>query len=61
MDHQSRIVEVNNWKDYCKEFQEYRGDSVEFKSLTLMKGDMLQKSCIITNLVYDKFHYHVIF
>lgn len=56
MDHQSRIIEVNSWEDYCKVFQEYRGDSVEFKSLTLMKGDTLQKNCSITNFVYDKFH-----
>ena len=41
MDHQSRIVEANSWEDYCKAFQEYIGDSVEFKSLTLMKGDTI--------------------
>ena len=56
MDHQSRIVEANSWKDYCKSFQEYIGDSVEFKSLTLMKGDTLQKNCSITNFIYDEFH-----
>lgn len=56
MDHQSRIVEANSWKDYCKAFQEYIGDSVEFKSLTLMKGDTIQKKCSITNFIYDEFH-----
>lgn len=56
MDHQSRIVEANSWADYCKVFQEYIGDSVEFKSLTLMKGDTIPKNCSVTNLTYDEFH-----
>lgn len=56
MDHQSRIVEANSWEDYCKAFQEYIGDSVEFKSLTLMKGDTIPKNCSVTNLIYDEFH-----
>lgn len=56
MDHQSRIVEANSWADYCKAFQEYIGDSVEFKSLTLMKGVTIPKNCSVTNLIYDEFH-----
>lgn len=56
MDHQSIIVEANSWEEYCNAFEEYIGDSVEFKSLTLMKGDTIQKSCSITYLMYDEFH-----
>lgn len=56
IDHQSRIVEVNSWEDYCKAFQKYKGDSVGFKSLTLMKGETLQRNCSITNFMYDEFH-----
>jgi len=56
IDHQSRIVEVNSWEDYCKAFQEYKGDSVGFKLLTFMKSDTIQKNVSITNLMYDEFN-----
>lgn len=31
-DHQSRIVEVEDWNTYCKAFKEYNGEAVYFKS-----------------------------
>lgn len=32
IDHQSRIVEVEDWDTYCKAFEEYNGEAVYFKS-----------------------------
>ena len=29
-DHQSRIVEVEDWDTYCKAFEEYSGEAVLF-------------------------------
>ena len=34
-DHQSRIVEVEDWDTYCKAFEEYNGEAVYFKSKTM--------------------------
>lgn len=30
-DHQSRIVEVEDWDTYCKAFEKYDGEAVYFK------------------------------
>ncbi len=30
-DHQSRVVEVEDWDTYCKAFKEYSGEAVYFK------------------------------
>ena len=56
-DHQARIVEVNNWDDYCKAFDEYRVDTeIWFKPLTSMLGNTVNRNCILSNLKYDKSH-----
>lgn len=34
-DHQSRIVEVEDWDTYCKAFEEYNGEAVYFSSQRL--------------------------
>ena len=56
-DHQARIVEVDNWDDYCKAFDEYRVDTeIWFKPLTSMLGNTVNRNCILSNLKYDKSH-----
>lgn len=55
-DHQNRIVEVNSWKDYCKAFDEYDGNAIEFKSLTGMIGNTIPKEVKLYCLKYDEFH-----
>ena len=54
-DHQSRIVEVEDWDTYCKAFKEYSGEAVYFKSKT-MPGNSILSNCIITDLIYDDIH-----
>ena len=54
--HQSRIIEADSWKDYCKSFEEYNGDSIEFKILTSMTGETIPKGENIYNLEYDDYH-----
>ncbi len=56
MDHQSRIVEVNSWEDYCKAFKEYNGVPIEFKSLTSIIGSTIPKDMDIYNLEFDDCH-----
>ena len=56
-DHQARIVEVDNWDDYCRAFDEYRVDTeIWFKPLTSMFGNTVNRNCILKNLKYDKAH-----
>lgn len=54
-DHQSRIVEVEDWDTYCKAFEEYNGEPVYFKSKT-MPGNSIFSNCIITDLICDDIH-----
>lgn len=54
-DHQSRIVEVEDWDTYCKEYENYNGGCVEFYSET-MPGVTLTSNCKITELEYDDIH-----
>lgn len=56
-DHQSRIIEVNSWEDYCKAFSTYDGDYIDkFKALTPLMGCSIPKNAQIKNLKYDDFH-----
>lgn len=55
-DHQSRIIEVNSWKDYCKAFDEYDGNAIDFKSLTSIIGNSIPKEVKLYYLQYDDFH-----
>lgn len=54
--HQSRVIEADSWEEYCKAFEEYKGEPVGFKSLTKMIGDTIPKAVDITNLIYDEYH-----
>lgn len=54
-DHQSRIVEVEDWDTYCKAFKEYNGEAVYFKSKT-MPSNSIFSNCIMTDLIYDDIH-----
>ena len=38
-DHQSRIVEVEDWDTYCKAFEEYNGEAVYFKSKSMRRSE----------------------
>lgn len=51
-DHQSRIVEVEDWDTYCKVFEEYSGEAVYFKSKA-MRGYSILSNCTMTDLIYD--------
>lgn len=51
-DHQSRIVEVEDWDTYCKAFEEYNGEAVYFKSKA-MRGYSILSNCTMTDLIYD--------
>lgn len=54
-DHQSRVVEVEDWDTFCKAFKEYSGEAVYFKSRTL-KGYSIPPDCILAYLTYDDIH-----
>lgn len=54
-DHQSRIVEVEDWDTYCKAFEKYNGEAVYFKSKT-MPGNSILSNCTMTDLIYDDIH-----
>ena len=55
IDHQSRIVEVEDWDTYCKAFEEYNGEAVYFKSKA-MRGYSILSNCTMTDLIYDDIH-----
>lgn len=54
-DHQSRVVEADNWDAYCDAYKNYDGKAVYFKSRD-MYGNSIQSNCKISNLEYDKIH-----
>lgn len=54
-DHQSRIVEVEDWDTYCKAYEEYKGDAIYFLSKT-MPGNSVYNGCNIVGLTYDNIH-----
>ena len=56
IDHQNRVIEANSWEDYCNAFENYNGDTIEFKSLTSMFGSTIPREVGIYNLKYDDFH-----
>ena len=57
-DHQSLIVEVEDWDTYCKAFKEYSGEAIYFKSKTMPGNSIssISSNCIITDLIYDDIH-----
>lgn len=54
-DHQSRIVEVEDWDTYCKAFEKYNGEAVYFKSKTMRDYSILS-NCTMTDLICDDIH-----
>ena len=54
-DHHSRIIEVEDWDTYCKEFEEYNCEAVYFKSKS-MRGYSILSNCTMTDLIYDDIH-----
>ena len=54
-DHQSRIVEVEDWDTYFKAFEKYNVEAVYFKSKT-MRGYSILSNCTMTDLIYDDIH-----
>lgn len=56
-DHQSRVIEVPSWEEYCAMFENYDGQTCSIgKSLTQMIGNNINAHRIIENLEYDGFH-----
>lgn len=56
-DHQSRLLEADNWNDYVDMFKEYDGYSVDrFRAITEMVGCSIPKNVEIMNLTYDDKH-----
>lgn len=56
-DHQSRVIEVPSWEEYCAMFENYDGQACSIgKSLTQMIGNNINAHRIIENLEYDGFH-----
>ena len=54
-DHQSRIIEVEDWNTYCNAFEKYDGRAVRFKSKQ-MPGNSIQANRKIKELLYDDYH-----
>lgn len=55
-DHQARIIEASSWDEYVESFKNYDGKSVEFKSLTSMIGNSINRELHLYNLESDDFH-----
>lgn len=56
-DHQSRVIEVDSWDNYCTTFKEYDGMAINcFKVLTTLVGNSIPKDVEILNLHYDNHH-----
>lgn len=54
-DHQSRIIEVEDWDTYCNTFEKYDGRAIRFKSKQ-MPGNSIQANRKIKELLYDDHH-----
>lgn len=54
-DHQSRIIEVEDWDTYCNAFEKYDGRAIRFESKQ-MPGNNIQANSKIKELLYDNHH-----
>lgn len=54
-DHQSRIIEVEDWDTYCNAFEKYDGRAIRFKSKQI-PGNSIQANRKIKELLYDDYH-----
>ena len=62
-DHQSRVLEIPSWNEYCDLYRNYNGEAVrdedvKYKDVfgTLLRGCLLPKNAIIISLKIDDFH-----
>ena len=62
-DHQSRVLEVPSWEEYCDLYRNYTGEAirdedVNYKNVynTFLRGCLLPKRATIKNLKIDNFH-----
>ena len=56
-DHQSRVIEVPSWEEYCAMYENYNGQACTIgKSPTYLSGNNINSHRIIENLNYDDFH-----
>lgn len=57
-DHQSRIIEVDNWNEYISLFTDYDGEALgNYKPIFgNMVGCVIPKMATLLNLKYDDFH-----
>lgn len=55
-DHQARWILINDWKDYCKKYQNYSGRRVHYGIASSMPGVDIPADAKITNLQFDECH-----
>ena len=56
-DHQSRVIEAENWDKYIQMYKEYDGFAVDkFKPISNMIGNSLPNNIEISQLKYDEKH-----
>ena len=66
-DHQSRVLEIPSWEDYCSLFENYDGDAIRdedlrkgYKYKTLLPvnlmGIIMPKGATINSLHFDDYH-----
>lgn len=55
-DHQARWVLIDDWRDYCKKYQNYSGRRVYYGVASSMPGVDIPADAKITNLQFDEYH-----
>lgn len=62
-DHQTRVLEIPSWEEYCNLYRNYAGEAVRDENVkykdvygTLLKGCLLPKNATIMGLKIDDFH-----
>ena len=58
-DHQTRVLEIPSWEEYCDLFRNYKGTPAGDKYKCIynqLSGYVLPKNATIENLIYDDFH-----
>ncbi|MDD4779070.1 MAG: hypothetical protein PHT02_00505 [Tissierellia bacterium] len=55
IDHQSRVIEVESWKDYIEEIKSAK-TVIRNSVIGALHGATIPKEAKIENLIYDDFH-----
>jgi hypothetical protein len=55
IDHQSRVIEVDNWKEYIDEIREAK-TVIRKSAIGYMEGSSIPRNAEIEDLVFDEFH-----